>query len=265
MGPTVDQQLLRYLFDACIESAKILNLDADFAAELAKKRARLAPTRIGSDGRVMEWLEEYGEHEPTHRHISHLWALYPGCEISAARTPDFAAAARKTLEARGDAGTGWSIAYKLNLWARLRDGDRCEKILRTQFTPVSTAATGITTRGGGTYPNLFDAHPPFQIDGNFGATAGIAEMLLQSHAPSTDSAGSPQAGSGQATEIELLPALPSAWPNGAVKGLRARGGVTVDIAWQAGRVTSYRLASPSPEKVKLRVNGEVREVAPEKP
>ena len=248
MGPTVDQQLLRYLFTACIESAKILGTDEAFAAELTEKRARLAPTRIGSDGRIMEWLEEYKENEPNHRHVSHLWGLYPGLEISPARTPGFAEAARKTLEARGDAGTGWSIAFKLNLWARLRDGDRCEKILRTQLSPVSTGAQDITVRGGGTYPNLFDAHPPFQIDGNFGATAGIAEMLLQS----------------QSGEIELLPALPAAWPIGAVKGLRARGGVTVDIAWQAGRVVDYRLTSKSPEKVKVRVNGEVREITPEK-
>ena len=248
MGPTVDQELLRYLFDACIASAKILGTDEAFAADLAAKRARLAPIRIGSDGRIMEWLEEYREPEPTHRHVAHLWALYPGLEISSQRTPELAAAARKSLEARGDAGTGWSLAYKLNLWARLRDGDRCEKILRTQLSPVSTGAQGITVRGGGTYPNLFDAHPPFQIDGNFGATAGIAEMLLQS----------------QAGEIDLLSALPAAWPEGEVKGLRARGGITVDVAWKAGRVTDYRLVSKSPEKVKLRVNGEVREVTPEK-
>jgi len=249
MGPTVDQQLLRYLFTACIESAKILGTDATLAAVLAAKRDRLAPTRIGSDGRVMEWLEEYKENEPTHRHVSHLWGLYPGLEISPARTPELAAAARKTLEARGDAGTGWSIAFKLNLWARLRDGDRCEKILRTQLNPVGTGATGIVMRGGGgTYPNLFDAHPPFQIDGNFGATAGIAEMLLQSHAG----------------EIELLPALPTAWPTGEVKGLRARGGVTVDIAWQAGRVTTFRLTAKTPEEVILRLNGEVREITPDR-
>ena len=251
LGPTLDQQLLRYLFNATIESAKILGLDSEqaFTAELAAKRARLAPTRIGSDGRIMEWLENYPEAEPTHRHVSHLWGLYPGHEISPRRSPDLAAAARQSLETRGDAGTGWSIAYKLNLWARLRDGDRCEKILRTQLTPVSTGSTTITVQGGGTYPNLFDAHPPFQIDGNFGATAGLAEMLLQSHAG----------------EIDLLPALPTAWLDGEVKGLRARGGVTVDLAWQAGRVTTYRLTSATPTKVQLRSNGEVREVTTEKP
>jgi alpha-L-fucosidase 2 len=249
LGPTIDQQLIRYLFDATIESAKILGLAAEesFTAGLAAQRARLAPTRIGSDGRILEWLEEYKEAEPTHRHVSHLWGLYPGHEISPRRSPDLAAAARQSLEARGDAGTGWSIAYKLNLWARLRDGDRCEKILRTQLAPVT--ATGIDMKkGGGTYPNLFDAHPPFQIDGNFGATAGIAEMLLQSHAG----------------EIDLLPALPSAWPEGEARGLRARGGLTVDLAWKNGRVTTYRLTSKTPEKVTVRLNGQTSEVTPDK-
>ena len=250
LGPTIDQQLLRYLFHATIESAKILGLTSEeaFTTELAAQRARLAPTRIGTDGRIMEWLEAYPEAEPTHRHISHLWGLYPGHEISVRHSPELAAAARQSLDARGDAGTGWSLAYKLNLWARLRDGDRCEKILRTQLTPVSTGTQGISATGGGTYPNLFDAHPPFQIDGNFGATAGLAEMLLQSHAG----------------EIDLLPALPSSWPEGEVRGLRARGGITVDLAWKAGRVTTYRLTSRSPEKVTVRVNGEVSAIMPDK-
>ena len=250
LGPTIDQQLLRYLFHATIESAKILGLTSEeaFTTELAAQRARLAPTRIGTDGRIMEWLEAYPEAEPTHRHISHLWGLYPGHEISVRHSPELAAAARQSLDARGDAGTGWSLAYKLNLWARLRDGDRCEKLLRTQLTPVSTGTQGISAAGGGTYPNLFYAHPPFQIDGNFGATAGLAEMLLQSHAG----------------EIDLLPALPSSWPEGEVRGLRARGGITVDLAWKAGRVTTYRLTSRSPEKVTVRVNGEVSAIMPDK-
>lgn len=250
LGPTIDQQLLRYLFHATIESAKILGLTSEeaFTTELAAQRARLAPTRIGTDGRIMEWLEAYPEAEPTHRHISHLWGLYPGHEISVRHSPELAEAARQSLDARGDAGTGWSLAYKLNLWARLRDGDRCEKILRTQLTPVSTGTQGISATGGGTYPNLFDAHPPFQIDGNFGATAGLAEMLLQSHAG----------------EIDLLPALPTSWPEGEVRGLRARGGITVDLAWKAGRVTTYRLTSRSPEKVTVRVNGEVSAIIPDK-
>jgi alpha-L-fucosidase 2 len=231
-GPTMDAQILRELFTSTTTAARELKVDPDLQAKWTATRARLAPNQIGGSGQLQEWLEDWDMQAPemNHRHVSHLFGLFPGHDIDIRRTPALAAAARRSLEIRGDQATGWATAWRINLWARLGQGDHAYDILEFLLSPQRT------------YPNMFDAHPPFQIDGNFGGTSGIIEMLLQC----------------DEDEIRLLPALPSAWPTGRVTGLRARGGFEIDLAWKDGQVDRVSLHSSLGRRVTLRTGSVTR-------
>jgi len=228
-GPTMDMQILRHLFDSCITASEILSVDEEFRRQLQETRRRLAPNQIGRHGQLQEWLEDWDDPEDKHRHFSHLWGMYPGKEISIHETPELARAVRKSLVMRGEGGTGFGMTWQMCLWARMYEGDTAYRLFKNSVAQ-------------NTCPNLFSkCYTTLQVDGSFGCTAGIAEMLLQSYA----------------SEIHLLPALPKAWPTGSIKGLRARGGFEVDIVWKDGKLTAATIRSMLGNKCKVRYGSTV--------
>ncbi|MGC4102173.1 glycoside hydrolase family 95 protein [Ferruginibacter sp.] len=237
VATTMDMGIIRDLFSNLVEAAKALNTDQAFIDTIKQTTAKLYPFAIGSKGQLQEWYRDYEDVDPHHRHVSHLYALYPANLISPVTTPELSAAAKRSLEIRGDEGTGWSLAWKVNFWARLLDGDHAHLLYKNLLRLTKENNTNYS-KGGGAYPNMFDAHPPFQIDGNFAGAAGLMEMLLQS----------------QGGEIFLLPALPAVWNEGRVKGLVARGNYVVDIAWSDNKIKVATLLSREGGLCTIRTN-----------
>ncbi len=227
-GPTMDHQIIRTLFRNTIKASDILKTDAAFRDTLQAKLKQIAPNQIGKFGQLQEWLEDKDDTTNKHRHVSHLWGVHPGDDITWERSPELMKAARQSLIYRGDEGTGWSLAWKINFWARFKEGEHALELVKLLLRPVSGK--------GGSYVNLFDAHPPFQIDGNFGGSAGIAEMFLQSHT----------------SYVDLLPALPSEIPTGTIRGMRARGGFELDFSWEQGKLKQVTLHSKAGQTALLR-------------
>lgn len=241
IATTMDMGLIWDVFTNTIEASEKLGIDTDFRNELIAKRAKLSPLKIGKKGNLQEWYKDWEDVEPQHRHVSHLFALHPSRQISPLRTPALANAAKKTLEIRGDDGTGWSKSWKINFWARLHDGNHAYKLVRELLKLTGMEGTDYT-KGGGTYPNLFCAHPPFQIDGNFGGTSGMGEMMLQSH----DGV------------LNILPAIPEDWQEGTLTGMKARGGFEVDITWKNKQVTQLIIRSALGEKCKIKAPNSIK-------
>ena len=245
-GPTMDHQIIRSLFNACIETTDILGLDKEFADLLRELTPKIAPNQIGQHGQLQEWMEDKDNPNNHHRHVSHLWGVTPGADITWETSPDVMKAAIQSLIFRGDEGTGWSLAWKINFWARFMDGNHAYELIKLLFRVKEDGNTQY--RGGGSYINLFDSHPPFQIDGNFGAPAGMVEMLIQSHQ----------------SAIDILPALPDALPNGSISGVCARGGFELSFSWANGVPGEVKVLSKSGETLRVRYKGETKELETEK-